>query len=118
MIFCDDDVDVDDDDVIVAVDKDDDDDDDDDDDIYVIFYQYVGRITRMDKMFTRIIRRVMANASNTSTYGNMICKHQLSARYIKIIEYYKAVPVLDRTKLKVRFRVSRAQEITEVYQTV
>lgn len=53
MIFCDDDVDavdVDDDDVIVAVDKDDD--DDDDDDIYVIFYQYVGRITRMDQMFT------------------------------------------------------------------
>ena len=50
MIFCDDDVDavdVDDDDVIVAVDK-----DDDDDDIYVIFYQYVGRITRMDQMFT------------------------------------------------------------------
>ena len=55
LIFCDDDVDavdVDDDDVIVAVDKDDDDDDDDDDDIYVIFYQYVGRITRMDQMFT------------------------------------------------------------------
>ena len=51
MIFCDDDVDavdVDDDDVIVAVDKD----DDDDDEIYVIFYQYVGRITRMDQMFT------------------------------------------------------------------
>ena len=72
MIFCDDDVDavdVDDDDVIVAVDKDDDDDDDDDDDIYVIFYQYVGRITRMDQMFTWIMRRVMANASNTSTYG-------------------------------------------------
>ena len=70
MIFCDDDVDavdVDDDDVIVAVDKDDD--DDDDDDIYVIFYQYVGRITRMDQMFTWIMRRVMANASNTSTYG-------------------------------------------------
>ena len=67
MIFCDDDVDVvdvDDDDVIVAVDK-----DDDDDDIYVIFYQYVGRITRMDQMFTWIMRRVMANASNTSTYG-------------------------------------------------
>ena len=71
MIFCDDDVDavdVDDDDVIVAVDKDDDD-DDDDDEIYVIFYQYVGRITRMDQMFTWIMRRVMANASNTSTYG-------------------------------------------------
>ena len=70
MIFCDDDVDavdVDDDDVIVAVDKDDD--DDDDDGIYVIFYQYVGRITRMDQMFTWIMRRVMANASNTSTYG-------------------------------------------------
>lgn len=70
MIFCDNDVDavdVDDDDVIVAVDKDDD--DDDDDDIYVIFYQYVGRITRMDQMFTWIMRRVMANASNTSTYG-------------------------------------------------
>ena len=69
MIFCDDDVDAVDDDVIVAVDKDDDDDDDDDDDIYVIFYQYVGRITRMDQMFTWIMRRVMANASNTSTYG-------------------------------------------------
>ena len=74
MIFCDDDVDavdVDDDDVIVAVDKDDDDDDDDViyDVIYVIFYQYVGRITRMDQMFTWIMRRVMANASNTSTYG-------------------------------------------------
>ena len=68
MIFCDDDVDavdVDDDDVIVAVDKD----DDDDDEIYVIFYQYVGRITRMDQMFTWIMRRVMANVSNTSTYG-------------------------------------------------
>ena len=51
LIFCDeyvDAVDVDDDDVIVAVDKD----DDDDDEIYVIFYQYVGRITRMDQMFT------------------------------------------------------------------
>ena len=92
MIFCDD--------VIVAVDKDDDDDDDDDDnDIYVIFYQYVGRITRMDKMFTQIIRRVMANAINTSTNENMTCKYQLSPRYIKITEYYKAVPVFDCTKL-------------------
>ena len=60
----------------------------------------------------------MANASNTSSNGNMTCKYQESARYIKIIEYYKAVPVLDCTKLKVRFRVSRAQEITEVDNTV
>ena len=60
----------------------------------------------------------MANVSNTSSNGNMTCKYQLSARYIKITEYYKADPVFDCRKLQVRFRVSRAQEITEVDNTV
>ena len=56
----------------------------------------------------------MANASNKSTNGNMACKYQLSARYIKIKEYHKAVPVFDCTKLQVLFKVLRAQEITKV----